>query len=456
MARTRLSALLPSSGPSATRPIEIIGGFESTFLPAHDRDIFEMTEHDVRWKEDIALLREAGVTRLRYPVRWHRVEQTPGVYDWTSTDEVLTYLRDSGFTVIADLVHHTSYPTWLVDGFADPGFGPAYLRYAEAFARRYPWTPEYTLFNEPFSTLFLSGHEGIWPPYHFGIQGFVDLIANVLPWMTQASRLYRELLPDARHVWVDTCEFHTGSDESGQRYADMANERRFLVLDIFLGRGYDELSPLGDLLRPVGGERLQHIEPGFVDVLGLDYYAHCQWNFGIEGGTAPTPTPLPLADQIEQYWDRYGIPCIVAETNVRGSTYDRATWLKYVLEQCEEAQRRGVQLEGLCWFPLVDSTDWDSLLFRCDGHIDPVGVFYLTDQLDRRPSAMSTAYTMAAHGFTSADLAAYRFLPPVDRWLAGYLPQMTHWEWQEAPEENRGNSLPRTTTSMELRIADAV
>ncbi|TDK24829.1 glycosyl hydrolase family protein [Arthrobacter crusticola] len=436
-------------------PIEIIGGFESTFLPAHDRDIFETTEHDVRWREDLDLLRRSGITRLRYPVRWHRVEAVQGVFDWSATDEVLNHLRDHGFRPIVDLVHHTSYPAWLEGGFADSGFGPAYLRYAEAFARRYPWVEEYTLFNEPFSTLFLSGHEAIWPPYHSGLQGFIDLLANVLPAVAEASRLYRELLPEARHVWVDTCEFHTGSDAPGQAYADMANERRFLVIDSFLGRGYDAESQLGRDLAPVGGERLQGLEPGFVDVLGLDYYAHCQWNFSVDGGTAPTPTPLPLADQIGQYWDRYGLPCILTETNVRGHTGDRASWLKYVLEQCEHAQARGVPVEGLCWFPVIDSTDWDSLLFRCDGHIDPVGVYWLDEQLDRRESVMSTAYARAATGVRAVDLPAYRFAEPVNTWLRGYFPQMSHWNFSMPPSTDIGSSLPRTTTRMELRIVDA-
>ena len=437
------------------RPIEIVGGFESTFLPAHDRDIFETTEHDLRWREDLELLRRSGITRLRYPVRWHRIEQAEGVFDWAATDEVLNYLHANGFRPIVDLVHHTSYPTWLEGGFADARFGEAYLRYAEAFARRYPWVAEYTLFNEPFSTLFLSGHEAIWPPYHSGLQGFIDLIANVLPAVARASRLYRELLPGARHVWVDTCEFHTGSDAPGQAYADMANERRFLVLDSFLGRGYDAGSQLGRDLAAVGGERLQGLEPGFVDVLGLDYYAHCQWNFSVDGGTTPTPTPLPLAEQIGQYWERYGLPCMVTETNVRGHTGDRASWLKYVLEQCEEAQARGVAVEGLCWFPVVDSTDWDSLLFRCDGHIDPVGVYWLDEQMDRRESVMSTAYALAAGGVRAVDLPAYRLAEPVNTWLRGYFPQMSHWNWQVPPDTDIGSSLPRTTTRMELRIVDA-
>lgn len=443
------------TGPRCNRPIEVIGGFESTFLPAHDRDIFETTQHDLRWREDLRLLSNSGIVRLRYPVRWHRVEETEGSYDWSTTDEVLGFLRDEGFRPIVDLVHHTSYPRWLSDGFADARFGDAYLRYAEAFARRYPWIEEYTLFNEPFSTLFLSGHEAIWPPYHSGLQGFVDLIVNVLPAVAEASRLYRTLLPHARHVWVDTCEFHTGSDAAGQSYADMANERRFLVLDAFLGRDYDDGGQLARDLEPVGGERLKGLVPGFVDVLGLDYYAHCQWNFSIEGGSTPTPTPLPLADQIGQYWERYGLPCMVTETNVRGHTSDRATWFKYVLEQCEIAQERGVPLEGLCWFPVIDSTDWDSLLFRCDGHIDPVGVYWLDENLERRSSVMATSYALAAGGARALDLPAYRFQQPVDAWLKGYLPQMSHWNWQEPPSTDIGSSLPRTTTRMELRIVDA-
>jgi beta-glucosidase/6-phospho-beta-glucosidase/beta-galactosidase len=443
------------TGNSRNGPLDIIGGFETTYLPAHDRDIAETTGHDLRWREDLELLRHLGVRRVRYPIRWHRIEEIEGSFDWAATDEVMNYLRSSGFEPIVDLVHHTSYPGWLEQGFADPRFGNAYLRYVGEFARRYPWVPEYTLFNEPFSTLFLCGHEAIWPPYQSGLRNFVNLIVNVMPAVAEASRLYKELLPDARHVWVDTCEHHTGSDASGQAYADMANARRFLVLDAFLGLGYDPKGPLAGPLSEAGGERLQQWKPGRFDVLGLDYYAHCQWNFGIEGGTAPTPDPLPLADQIELYWRRYSVPCLVTETNVRGRTSDRATWFKYVLEQCEIALDRGVPLEGLCWFPAIDSTDWDSLLFRCDGHIDPVGVFWLDPDLQRRTSAMSEVYALAAQGIPSSSLPAYQLGEPVATWLRGYLPQMSHWTWLPAPEINAGNSLPRLTTKMELRIVDA-
>jgi len=438
------------------RPIDVIGGFETTFLPAHDRDVAETTEHDSRWRDDLRLLRSHGVTRLRQAVRWHRIETDPGRYDWRATDELFGHLHDNGFRPIVDLVHHTSYPRWLHQGFADPGFRSAYLRFAEAVATRYPWIPEYTLFNEPFSTLFLAGHEAIWPPFHRGTPGFAGLIRNVLPAVVEASRMFSDLLPDARHVYVDTCEHHHASDPAAQEYALMANDRRFFVLDLFLGRVADDNRFLPFVLESGGADLLEMV-PGRIDVLGLDYYAHCQWDFhGADGaGTVPAVAPTPLSEQIAEYWRRYGLPCMLSETNIRGYASDRASWLKYTLEQCEMARDAGVPIDGYCWFPFIDSADWDSLLFRCEGNIDPVGVHWLDADLDRRPSSMSRSYAAAATGVAAADLPAYRFREPVARWIRGYLPQMAHWAWEHAPtgEECSHNAPP--DAGFELRIVDA-
>ena len=435
--------------------IELIGAFESTYMPAHDRDVFETTEHDVRWKADLRLLAATGVRRLRYPVRWHRIEQAPGRYDWRAADEVMGFMHDHGLRPIVDLVHHTSYPRWLEDGFADPRFGDSYLRFAEAVARRYPWIEEYTLFNEPFSTLFLGGSEAIWPPYHSGVEGFVGLVANVLPSVTEASRMYRDLLPHGRHVWVDTCERHTGEGTNGLEYAAFANDRRFFVTDLFLGNGIELGSRFLQPALAAGAEPLLDMQPGHIDVLGLDYYAHCQWHFGPDGGVVPTPYPVPLAAQILEYWERYQLPCMLTETNIRGFATDRASWLKYTLEQCEVAQEAGVPIEGYCWFPFIDSADWDSLLYRCEGNIDPVGVYWLDERHDRRPSSMSVSYALAASGVPASELPAYPFEEPVATWLEGYMPHMGKWDWQPRPVEEVCSNEASDEVRIELRIVDA-
>ncbi|MDP9441239.1 MAG: family 1 glycosylhydrolase [Actinomycetota bacterium] len=441
--------------PELPGGIEVLGAFESTYLPRHDVDVAETTGHTKRWKQDLGLLASLGVRRLRYPIRWHRVERAPGDYDWADTDRVLGYLHDEGYRPMVDLVHHTSYPRWLTHGFADRRFGPAYLRFAEASARRYPWIEEYTLFNEPFSTLFLCGHEGIWPPYHQGLDELVAIFNNVLPWIGEASRLYRGLLPSARHFYVDSCESHTSAGPAGDDLTTLANDRRFFVADALLGRHLDEDRPFVKEVVRAGGEGLLTMDPACIDVLGLDYYAHCQWHFtGPDEGIVPSPTPRPFRDLIVEYWQRYGLPCIVGETNIRGFASDRASWLKYTLEQAEQARAAGVPVEGFCWFPTIDSADWDSLLFHCDGNIDPVGVFWIDDRMERRPSSMSRSFALAASGVPARELPAYRFQPPVSEWMKGFLPYMQHWEWHDPPADEADSSGCDEGVQMELRIRD--
>ena len=395
----------------------------------------ETTGHIARWRADLELLVGCGVTRLRYPIRWHRIQPDRRTYDWRETDEVLGWMQDHGMRPIVDLCHHTSYPRWLKRGFADRRFREAYLRYVEAFAGRYPWIEEYTLFNEPLTTFLLCGQLGVWPPHMHGLRGFLGLAGNVLPALTAASRALRDLLPAARHFYVDTCERATAATPAAGNHTAVANDRRFFVLDLFLGRPIDRDRPFVGEVLVAGAEHLLHLEPGHVDVLGLDYYAHNQWQYLDAGGRGITSSPDPgsLADLIGEYWERYRLPCAIGETNIRGFASDRVSWLKYTLEQCEIAQARGVPIDGYCWFPFVDSTDWDSVLVRCEGNVDPVGVYWLDEQLRRRPSSMSEAYARAARGTPAAELPAYRFQAPVAGWLAGWLPQMAHWDWQDPP-----------------------
>jgi beta-glucosidase/6-phospho-beta-glucosidase/beta-galactosidase len=431
----------------------MIGSFESTYQPEFDVDVLESTGHATRWREDLELLRACGVTELRYPIRWHRIERFPGSFDWAETDEVLGFMRETGLRPIVDLLHHTSYPRWVGD-FASPGFGPAFLRYTEAFAARYPWVGGYTLFNEPFTTFLLSGQEAIWPPYMRGLDGFLQLVRNVFPALTAASRMYRDLLADARHFYVEVCERAEGASVEGAEYAEYTNDRRFFLTDLFLGRDLAADRPFVADVIAAGGEDVLGIPPGHIDVLGLDYYAHNQWHWSAPGvGSTCAGRVVPLSELIAEYWERYRLPCIIGETNIRGYSSDRATWLKYVLEQCELARDRGVRLEGLCWFPFVDSTDWDSILCRCDGTIDPVGVYWLDEDLERRESSMSAAYRLAASGAAAAELPAYELQPPVSAWLARWLPHMRHWEWLPAPE-NEILTEQVEIPELELRVAE--
>ena len=438
--------------------VELIGAFESTFLPAYDVDVAETTGHADRWRDDLRLVASLGVRRLRLPVRWHRVERQQGVYDFGEVDQVIGHARALGMSPILDLVHHTSYPRWLDDGFADRRFGEAYLRWCEQVAQRYPWMREYTLFNEPFATLFLAGHEALWPPYHQGMSGFLDLLRNVLPPLVQASRMYAELLPDASHVWVDTCEDHQGTPGAPAAHAELCNDRRTIVLDLFLGHRLDvDARPFLRSLVHHGGqdllERLDTLGAGRVDVVGLDYYPHSEWWYDDVGGHAPSPQPRGFAALSRFYSDRYERPLLLAETNIRGFPSDRATWLRLMLEQYEIAVADGVDLRGFCWFPSIDSADWDSLLARPAGRLDPVGLVSLrADGTRLRTSATASAVAMAG-GSSSAELPAYRLQLPASDLLAAHVARAGPCTWLEPPDDDRPPA-PRHTGAATRRRAE--
>jgi beta-glucosidase/6-phospho-beta-glucosidase/beta-galactosidase len=411
-----------------------IGGFESTYHPSAGVDALDVTGHAHHGDADLAHLLDAGVRHLRFPLRWQRIERAPGVFDWAETDRALGELQERGAVPIVDLVHHTTYPDWLSDGFRGSDFGPAMVRYAEAVAQRYPWLPAYTLFNEPFATLFLAGHEALWPPYDRGMAGFRRLLLSVLPALSEAAARWRELLPAAHHVWVDTAEHHTGTGP-GAAHAELCNDRRHVVLDLALSHDLDPRRPFLRQLVADDGEALLELAPVQVDVLGLDYYSHSEWFYDEEGSHAPSPCPVGLAAVAEHYAGRYGLPMLLSETNVRGTPGDRISWLRYTLEQYELALSRGVPLHGYCWFPHVDSADWDSLLARCAGRADPVGVLSLGADGGRETTEFTRVWGRAAAGAPVEELPALRFQPPCDDLLSGLMPQLSHWPWQDPAHE---------------------
>jgi hypothetical protein len=294
--------------------------------------------------------------------------------------------------------------------------------------------PAYTLFNEPLATLFLAGHEALWPPYDRGLPGLRRLLGSVLPALVEASGRWRELMPHAHHVWVDTAERHSGRGP-GVEHAELANDRRHVFLDLMLGHDLDPARPFLSQFLRAGGEALLELPPRRVDVVGLDYYCHSEWYYDENGGHAPSPHPVGFAGVAEQYSQRYGLPMMLTETNLRGQPSDRISWLRYMLEQYDLALDRGLPLHGFCWFPQVDSCDWDSLLARTAGRVDPVGVLSIDPDTKRRVrTSFTEAWEQVVAGAGAGDLPAYRFQPPCDVLLSGLDAELAHWPWQDPPE----------------------
>jgi beta-glucosidase/6-phospho-beta-glucosidase/beta-galactosidase len=398
-------------------------------------DSLHTTRHTEHFRQDLRLVQRAGVRSLRYPAPWHSIEARRGEYRWDWMDEAMGALRELGLDPIVDLVHHTSFPDWLEGGFSNPELPRAELEFAQAFAERYPWASRYTVFNEPWLTTFMCGFQGVWPPHGRSPEVFVPMLLNVGRAICEVSAMLNRTVRGLELIHVETCEHHKALDAESEVFAEMLNERRFLMHDLVLGRMHE-----GHLLYPYLSAHGMTSEDvawfaehrARIDVLGLDYYSHSEYQFHKHGAIVPSGEPRGFAAVARDYIDRYGLPVMLSETNVRGYVFDRISWLKYIVEQCEQLVADGVDFRGLCWFPFIDSTDWDSLLQHARGHVDPVGIYWLDGKREARyPSLLSRYFGQLARGeLRAADLPAYEFQPPLDEQLRGFLPQMAHWEWQ--------------------------
>src|SRR3982750_3236512 len=75
-------------------------GFECSAFPQIGRDELEETQHFRWWASDLARVREAGITMIRYGIPWHRVNPQPHVYDWRWADQALDLMGVLGITPI--------------------------------------------------------------------------------------------------------------------------------------------------------------------------------------------------------------------------------------------------------------------------------------------------------------------------------------------------------------------
>ena len=63
------------------------------------------TKHYENWRRDLELVRELGLSHLRYGPPLHLIFQAPGKYDWTFMDQVCEAMRQLHIVPIMDLCH---------------------------------------------------------------------------------------------------------------------------------------------------------------------------------------------------------------------------------------------------------------------------------------------------------------------------------------------------------------
>jgi O-antigen ligase len=101
----------------------------------------------------LELLRAAGIGTLRQRFAWNELEPAPGDLRWGQWDQVLPFVQQQGFELIAVLDTSPAWARadWEVDNPWAPPVDPAdYARFASAFARRYAgYVRAYQVWDRP-------------------------------------------------------------------------------------------------------------------------------------------------------------------------------------------------------------------------------------------------------------------------------------------------------------------
>jgi beta-glucosidase/6-phospho-beta-glucosidase/beta-galactosidase len=402
---------------SATAPFRFAVGIEDTFIPQERvglrrLDEYELTQHYQFWREDLDLVARSGADSLRWGIPWYRVEPDPGRFEWDWVDRVVDYIAELGLTCIVDLMHYGT-PLWMTDSFLDPDYPARVAAYAAAAASRYGdrldvWTP----LNEPNVNADFCGQRGVWPPYRTGEEGFVALTVPLAEGIAATQRAIRDVQPDASFVYVEASFRYTGDRFPIPR--DVLDERRFVVLDLALGRvGADHPMRTWLLRHGADPERLERLmdDPVVPDVLGVNYYpAFSTVCFDDSGSQVGVETGTDgLNDVVRTYAARYGLPLMITETSRGGALDDRRTWLHESLAAIASLRAEGVPLVGYTWFPFTALIDWAyrEATSPIDDWIVQMGMVDLRrvpggGALERQPTALLDDFAAAARQRTLA------------------------------------------------------
>jgi beta-glucosidase/6-phospho-beta-glucosidase/beta-galactosidase len=354
-------------------------------------DEMERCGHYERWREDFALVQELGLSFLRYGPPIHRTFLGPGRYDWEFADQTFGELHRRDIVPIVDLCHF-GVPDWIGD-FQNPEFPRLFAEYAGAFARRFPWVQLYTPVNEMYICALFSARYGWWNEQLATDRSFVTALKHVVQANILAMHEILRVRPDAIFIQSESTEYFHAQTPAAIAPAEIRNAERFLSLDLNYGRRVD--SSMYEYLMDSGMTReeyhffLANSPLKRHCIMGNDYYWTNEHLVAEDGGTRASGEVFGYAVLTQQYHDRYGLPVMHTETNLRDDKEgDAERWLWKQWANVLRVRNDGVPVVGFTWYSLTDQVDWDSALRETNGNVDKVGLY----DLDRRIRPVGRAF----------------------------------------------------------------
>jgi beta-glucosidase len=172
--------------------------------------------HWTRYKEDIQLLKNLGITAYRLSIEWSKIEPHKGVFDEKSMQhysDVVDELLKNGITPIICLFHHT-WPAWFdtqegmrVDsngkkqhtgrfGFEAKENIEYFVRYAKfVFEHLHTKVKTWMTFNEPEGYAIEAWYRGKYPPHKKNLKLAGIVLKNFLNAHVYVYKIFKNIDP---------------------------------------------------------------------------------------------------------------------------------------------------------------------------------------------------------------------------------------------------------------------
>lgn len=325
-----------------------LAGFESAcHINRHGTrlDLVGATGHDRETAADYARVRDLGFATVRESVRWPLVDRG-GRLDFSTVTPMLEAARREGVQIVWTLCHYG----WPDDvALLSPAFVERFARFSEAMAAlvadhddAVPW---YSPINEISFFAWAAGEVGYIHPF-LRDKG-IELKRQLVRAAIAGIEAIRQVDPRARFIHADPL-IHVVTPRGRPDLARAAADQRAAQFE-----AWDMLA--GGMHADLGGH------PRYLDLIGANFYHANQWEY--PGRRLPwedarrDPRWLPLRSLLEELYVRYDRPLLISETSHFGE--GRGRWLGEVVAEVIAARERGVPLEGLCVYPVIDRPDWD-------------------------------------------------------------------------------------------------
>lgn len=354
---------------------------------AHGDTPLTACEHWERWRDDVELQAELGLSAHRLSLEWARIEPEEGRFDHAALDryrEELAALRERGITPMVTL-HHFTFPCWLADkgGVLCPELPRLMERYAERVADALSdLCSLWITVNEP-KVLVVAGYLfGIWPPARVG--RLDEAILGVMRLLEAHTRCYRALhrVAAKRGHEAQVGVAHHLRVVQPRDPAKRRDRLAALTMDRFFNETFTRtlldgvaFGPLDRALEKATGFSPREAK-GTQDFFGLNYYSRDIVHFApahvreagvrreVPAGCEQTMLgwevyPQGLTELLVHWHERAHLPFFITENGI--ATEDDAQRCRFLLRHLAallDARDKGVQVRGYFHWSLLDNFEW--------------------------------------------------------------------------------------------------